>query len=364
MVLSVSSTGQTGSGGAASTDPSGAFSDGAWQCLQGHFGSGVGSHQDASETPQIRPEAGSEPSLWLAPEPGHSRKIRAAGRSRHLAKSIFMRMSLFTFTGLAFAVTACSSTSAWALDAKSQAPTGAAAPPMVFKSTKDALRTGMQEYNAGDKVGAVKALEFAAQQGHALARWKLGRMYADGDGVPQDDLKAFEHFSRIADESPDESPDSQNARVVASAFVALGSYLIDGIPATYVKPDPERARHMFHYAATYFGDPDAQYNLARLYLDGVGGPRDPKQAMRWFNLAAEKGHVQAQALLGNMLFVGEGGVRQKARGLMWLTIARDAATPERDAWVLDLYNQAFAEAADTDRQAAMAYLEQQIRRKQ
>ena len=80
--------------------------------------------------------------------------------------------------------------------------------------------------------------------------------------------------------------------------MALGSYLIEGIPATYVKPDPERARQMFHYAATYFGDPDAQYNLARLYLDGVGGAAGPRQAMRWFNLAAEKGHVQAQALLG------------------------------------------------------------------
>jgi TPR repeat protein len=279
-------------------------------------------------------------------------------------KNSLMRVSLFTFTGLVFAVTACASSAALALDAKSQAPASAAVPGGVFKSTKDALRLGIQEYNAGDKAGAVKALEYAAQQGHALARWKLGRMYADGDGVPQDDLKAFEHFSRIADESPDESPDSQNARVVASAFVALGSYLIEGIPATYVKPDPERARRMFHYAATYFGDSDAQYNLARLYLDGVGGARDARQAMRWFNLAAEKGHVQAQALLGNMLFVGEGGMRQKARGLMWLTIARDAATPERDGWVLDLYNQAFAQAADTDRQAAMAYLEQQIRRKQ
>ena len=72
----------------------------------------------------------------------------------------------------------------------------------------------MQEYNAGDKAGAVKALEYAAQQGHTLARWKLGRMYADGDGVPQDDLKAFEHFSRIADESPDESP---NSRMPASS---------------------------------------------------------------------------------------------------------------------------------------------------
>ena len=253
---------------------------------------------------------------------------------------------------------------AFALDGKAQAPAAAPVPAEMFKSTLEAVRTGVQDYKAGDKTGAVRALEYAAQQGHAAARWKLGRMYADGDGVPQDDLKAFEHFSRIADENADDGPDSQNARVIASAFVALGSYLVDGIPSTYVKPDPERARRMFHYAATYYGDSDAQYNLGRLYVDGQGGARDVKQALRWFNLAAEKGHVQAQALLGNMLFFGEGGMRQRARGLMWLTMARDAAIPDRDSWVRDLYDKAFSEAADTDRQAAIAYLEQQMRKRQ
>jgi uncharacterized protein len=274
-----------------------------------------------------------------------------------------MRTISTSLASFALACAATCASPALALDANAQAPTTAAIPSDVFKSTRDAFRAGIQEYNAGDKTGAVKALEYAAQQGHALARWKLGRMYADGDGVPQDDLKAFEHFSRIADEHADESPDAPNARFVASAFVALGSYYLEGIPATYVKPNTDRAREMFQYAATYFGDPDAQYSLARMHLDGVGGSKDPRQAMRWLNLAAEKGHVQAQALLGQMLFTGEGGMRQKARGLMWLTIARDAAVPERDAWVLDLYNKAFTEAADTDRQAALAYLEQQIRRR-
>lgn len=257
---------------------------------------------------------------------------------------------------------ALAATPGLALDAK-QAPVATAIPLEVFKSTRDAFRAGIQGYNAGDKAGAVKALEYAAQQGHALARWKLGRMYANGDGVPQNDLKAFEHFTRICDEHADEASDSSNARFVASAFVALGSYYLDGIPNTYVKPNGGRAREMFQYAASYFGDPDAQYNLARMHLDGVGGGKDPRQAMRWLNLAAEKGHVPSQALLGHLLFTGEGGPRQRGRGLMWLTLARDAATPGRDAWVIDLHDKAFSAAADTDRQAALAYLEQQNRRR-
>jgi TPR repeat protein len=31
-----------------------------------------------------------------------------------------------------------------------------------------------------------------------VAQWKLGRMYADGEGVPRDDLRAFNYFSQIA----------------------------------------------------------------------------------------------------------------------------------------------------------------------
>lgn len=329
-----------------------------------------GAHHGAAVRPQKRQETRPQPLSILdgprvvraAASGGHDRPPLRPARDAK-AKVIAMRINALSLAGLVAAAALCGGTQAWALDAKSEPPAAASVPAEAFKSTKDAFKTGIKDYNAGDKTGAAKALEYAAQQGHALARWKLGRMYADGDGVPQDDLKAFEHFSRIADENADESPDAPNARFVASAFVALGSYYLDGIPRTYVKPNAERAREMFQYAASYFGAPDAQYSLARLQMDGVGGVKDARQAMRWLNLAAEKGHVQAQAMLGHMLFNGEGGARQRARGLMWLTIARDAAVPNRDAWVLDLYDKAFAEAADTDRQAALAYLEQQIRRK-
>ena len=54
---------------------------------------------------------------------------------------------------------------------------------------------------------------------------------------------------------------------------------------------------MFTYAACYFSNPDAQFNLARLYLDGVGLPRDTRQAVRWLGLAANKGQARAPALL-------------------------------------------------------------------
>ena len=86
---------------------------------------------------------------------------------------------------------------------------------------------------------------------------------------------------------------------------------------------------MFSYAASYFSDSNAQYNLARLYLEGTGVRKDARHAARWFNLAAEKGHTASQALLGHLLMTGQGVPRQRAKGLMWLTLAREAADPDQ-----------------------------------
>jgi TPR repeat protein len=250
-----------------------------------------------------------------------------------------------------------------ALDATPPRVPAVSVPVPSFGSAREALRTGVRDYNAGNKAEAARALEYAAGQGHALALWKLGRMYADGDGVPHDDLKAFECFSKIANENAEETPDSPNAAVVSSAFVSLGAYFLDGIKGSYVKRDAGRAREMFGYAASYFGDPNAQYNLARLYLDGAGVAPDPRQAARWFNLAAEKGHYQAQALLGHLLVSGEGVPPQRSLGLMWLTLAREAADPTKDKWVAELYERAIENANDTERSVATGYLEQFQKRK-
>ena len=204
---------------------------------------------------------------------------------------------------------------------------------------------------------SLTSLQYAAEGGHPIAQWKLGRMYADGDGVAQDDLRAFEYFSRIANQHAEDSPSAPQAAIVANAFVALGRYYLNGIPNSKIKADSERAREMFSYAASYFGNADAQYDLARLYLKSAGSSRDDfRYGARWLGLAAQKGQHQAQALLGQMLFNGDQLPRQAARGLMWLTLARDSATPD-EIWIRDSYNKAIAKASDEDRAMALQMLE-------
>ncbi|MGD9845746.1 MAG: tetratricopeptide repeat protein [Variibacter sp.] len=278
-------------------------------------------------------------------------------------------MRIFERIGIAILIGLSSPGLALAFDgADSPGRTPAAPPALAFDGTRvpphtpaptplQAFRDGARALRDGHTARAVTSLEYAAEQGHTAAQWKLGRMYAEGEGVKQDDLRAFQYFSRIANQHADDSPETPQSRFVASAFVALGQYYLDGIPNSTVKANPPRAREMFAYAASYFGDPDAQYNLARLYLDGTGSPKDPRQAARWLGLAAHKGQYQAQALLGHMLFKGEYVPRQAARGLMWLTLAKDAAGASGEKWIGEMYDAAFRLATEDERSLALVYLE-------
>lgn len=229
--------------------------------------------------------------------------------------------------------------------------------PSTHMSAVEAFRDGTLALKKGEKAKALTSLQYAAENGHPFAQWKLGQMYAKGDGVARNDMRAFEYFSRVADGYADDRPDTPRARIVSNAFVALGNYYLDGIPNSPIHSNPERAREMFQYAATYFADPDAQYDLARLYLNGKGTPRDPRQAVRWLSLASHKGQYRAQALLGAMLFKGDVIRRQASRGLMWLTLARDSANGPEDRWIDDLYDSAFKQATDDERAVAQIYLE-------
>ena len=237
-------------------------------------------------------------------------------------------------------------------------PSGAVRPPAAIPRTVspiEALRSGTQALRDGNPDRAVTALEYAAEQGMPSAMWKLGRMYADGDGVSQNKLRAFEYFQNLTRAHAYDAPGNPQARFVASAFVALGHFYLEGIPDTAVTANPMMAHEMFRYAASYFGDPDAQYELGRLYQVGQGAAKDPVQAARWFKQAANKGQRSAQATLGTMLFKGQGVQRQAAMGLFWLTVAKDGARPN-EAWINESYKSAFAQASEDERALAYQYL--------
>jgi uncharacterized protein len=262
-------------------------------------------------------------------------------------RALFRRRFAFAIIGL----TTLGLTPAFGFDGSTSNP--AEKIPKNFTDPKQALLAGIDELKAGDADASVRALTYAADGGQDLARWKLGEMYADGQGVQRDDVKAYHYFNQLVEDYDEDQPDKRNLSAISNAFVAVGVYCLNGIANSEVRPDPERAHELFQYAATIFGDPNAQYNLAHMYMVGAGGvAKDNVAAVRWLAVAAQKGHAPSQALLGHMLFIGDGVPHQRARGLMWLEFAKDAAPDPKEVWIHDLYQRDFASASEDDRQAA------------
>ncbi|GGA81787.1 hypothetical protein GCM10011491_06420 [Brucella endophytica] len=210
------------------------------------------------------------------------------------------------------------------------------------------FKFGFSAYKSGHKDEALKALRYAADMGHQGAKWKLARMYAEGDGVKENDYEAYQIFEKIVRDGAE--PGSQNEPYVADALVALAGYVRRGIPDSPVEANPSIARELYIQAASNFGDPAAQYELGRMLLKGEGGARNPVQAARWFRLAAQKGNVKAQAMLGNMLF--QAG--KTVRGLAMLTAAFERCKSKDCDWIRNMQEQAFSVAGEADRRTAIS----------
>jgi len=241
----------------------------------------------------------------------------------------------------AIAVTTLAATPALALDEKSVVTKPERSPWAVF-------RFGFSAYKQGHKQEAMEAYRYAAENGQIGARWKLARMYAEGDGVARDDYEAFKFFNEIARQ--DVEPGAPDETYVSDALVALARYARTGIPGTPVKANPQAAQEYYMRAAATYRNPDAQYEMGKMFLDGEGVKKNTRQASRWLNLAAEKCHPAAAATLGELLFASG----EKVRGLGWMTAALAKARPGDTEWVRSAHEEAFALSQEADRRTAIA----------
>lgn len=230
------------------------------------------------------------------------------------------------------------------------------APP--YASATEAYRLGATALKSDMPATAVPALEYAAKRGVLGAQVKLARAYASGRDLPKDDAKAFTYFQLIADQQADISPRSPVAKYAAEAFVALGQYYLDGLPELKLASNPAYAAHLFRHAASYFGNAEAQYRLARLYLTGEGVEKNVGLAVNWLATAAKKQHIAAQATLGEILWRGQEVRQRRARGLALIMLAHEnaIASGKEPEWIGALYAEASAASNEAIRKDAEALL--------
>jgi TPR repeat protein len=65
------------------------------------------------------------------------------------------------------------------------------------------------------------------------------------------------------------------------------------------------------------GDPEAQFNLAKIYYDGKDVEQNDKEAVLWYRKAAEQGYADAQCNLGYMYINGKGVSQNNKTAMEW-----------------------------------------------
>ncbi len=226
------------------------------------------------------------------------------------------------------------------LDGAPAAQSGAASPPTGERPAAagtGALRdapaapyagedAAYRAFEDGKYLTALELAQKAAGAGHPASHTLIGRLYAEGLGVPKDDKAAADWYTRGAELGD-----------VNAAF-ALGLIYAQGRGG--FEKDYAKAAELFETAART-GHPQANYNLGLLFLNGTGKPVNEHRAARHIAYAAEKGIAAAQYDLAALYGAGTGMPFDAYEQARWLAKAADQglATAEYEYAVLLLKGQ-------------------------
>ncbi|HEX6000458.1 MAG TPA: hypothetical protein VFZ16_13865 [Hyphomicrobiaceae bacterium] len=228
-------------------------------------------------------------------------------------------------------------------NAKQPAPKVSPYPPVQYASAQAALERGLSAFRNGKHQAAISALTSAAAMGDPSARFisefYLARIYSQNAGPATDHTKAFVLYRKLADENVGVDPGtSQRAPFVAKALIALAGYVRAGIKEIDLAPNPRRAIDYLHHAAVFFGDREAQLELARTYLSDDHSSRDDiRRALHYLSALTEDSYGPAQATLADLFWRGQFVKKDDQRALALITVAVENAPPHERIWIEESY---------------------------
>jgi len=151
-------------------------------------------------------------------------------------------------------------------------------------ATASTVEQGLQWFKQGDYQQARDTWLALSEGGDARATFYLSRLYAQGQGVPQDPRLAMEYLASAA------------AQGDMLAQFNLGNHYYQG---KWIEQDP-RLAETWWLAAAEQDMPRAQHNLGALYMRGQGVPRDLPLAWYWLERAASNGSTASRELLSRL----------------------------------------------------------------
>jgi len=193
-----------------------------------------------------------------------------------------------------------------------------------------------------DNKEAVKWYTKSAEQGHVKAALNLSRCYEDGQGVLRDKKQAMKWFAKVLDSTD-----------IKELYVILRS--ID----PYCNYDSDKSLLLLRRLAE-LGNAKAQYDLGNVCSWNGGGARggvgDRKESVKWYTMAAEQGHVEAQFRLGICYRQGEGVDRDEKEGVKWLTKSAEQGNADAQFWLGNCYE--YGAGVDKDLKEAVKWYTQ------
>ena len=139
---------------------------------------------------------------------------------------------------------------------------------------------GIYFMSHNDLAAAILWYKRAADQGDAIAEDGLGYLYQSGHGVKKNQKIANAYFRKSAQQG---FPDGQfylGENLILAKHYKEGAYWTE--------------------KAARKGSADAQFNLAVLYRDGHGVPKDSGYMYFWFKVSAENGNPKSQEVISRM----------------------------------------------------------------
>lgn len=143
---------------------------------------------------------------------------------------------------------------------------------------------GLQRLSNGQTPEGVSLLRRAANQGLAMAQYRLAKLFERGEGVPVDLAQARQWTERAA------------AAGNRKAMHDLGVYYARGEGA----PLDEASAFRWFRQAAELGVADSQFNLGVLYQQGRGTVANASEALYWFSIAARAGDNDARARVATL----------------------------------------------------------------
>ena len=232
-------------------------------------------------------------------------------------------------------------------------PADARDPAVTFVSPAAALEQGINAYRGGYVEFAIPALRYAANKGEFIAQYMLAAILSDNSGPHTDHAEAFRLLRQIVVSNVNVDPDDDpRAPYVSKALLSFGEYLNRGVPELNMAPNPAMALRYIEHAAKFFGNRDAQFELAKMLISGEGGRRDDGLALHFLSTLVQGGHAGAQAFLANQYWRGQTVEKDEARALALAELAVRGASPNDHLWIDDIYQNIYCGMNEPGRREA------------